>query len=253
MSEGARDGIAAASQGGVLTLRFDRPQKKNALTSAMYARLADLLGAPGPDIRAVAFLGAPGVFTAGNDIADFVAASGGAGGLDTSVLRFLKALAACDLPLVAGVDGPAIGVGTTMLFHCDHVLASPRALFRTPFVDLGLVPEAASSLLAPLLMGHARAFSLLVMGEPLDAEGARSAGLVNRVVPEEALEAETLAAAKAIAAKPREAIRLARRLLLGDRAAVLARIDEEAALFAERLSSPEAQAAFAAFMGKGRT
>jgi enoyl-CoA hydratase/carnithine racemase len=154
--------------------------------------------------------------------------------------------------VVAGVDGAAIGVGTTLLMHCDHVVASNRSVFMTPFVDLGLVPEAASSLLAPRLMGHVRAFELLVMGNQLTAEGALEAGLINRIVAPDMVEATAREAAAAIAAKPRQSLLTARRLIKGDPADILARIEAEAECFAERLTSAEAQAAFTAFMQKGK-
>jgi enoyl-CoA hydratase/carnithine racemase len=247
-------GVRIEREGALLLLRFDRPDKKNAVTGAMYGALAAALEeADGDDgIGVCVFLGAPGMFSAGNDIADFVAMAAQGRGLGEPILRFLRALAGSDRPLMAGVDGPAVGIGTTLLLHCDYVLATPRSLFRTPFAALGLVPEAASSLLAPRLIGHARAFELLVMGGDLDAETARICGLVNRVVEPEELEAELLGAARGLAAKPRDAVLASRRLLKGEPAEALARIDAEAELFAERLRSPEAQAAFAAFLEKGK-
>ena len=178
------EGIRVERDGALQILRFDRPQKKNAITGAMYDGFADALEEASRDeaIGVSVFLGSPGVFTAGNDIGDFIRMVSEGRGLGDSILRFLRAVATFDRPLLAGVDGLAVGVGTTLLMHCDYVLATPRALLRTPFVALGLVPEAASSLLAPRIMGHARAFELLVMGRDLDAEAARAAGLVNAVV-----------------------------------------------------------------------
>jgi enoyl-CoA hydratase/carnithine racemase len=172
------------------------------------------------------------------------------GGLGESVLRFLRALATADRPLLAGVDGVAVGVGTTLLMHCDHVLATPRTVLRTPFTALGLVPEAASSLLAPRLIGHQRAFELLVMGRDMDAATAANCGLVSRIVQPGEIEAEILRAAHELASKPREAMLASRRLLKGDPAEVLARIEAEAEIFAERVASREAQAAFATFLRK---
>jgi enoyl-CoA hydratase/carnithine racemase len=154
---------------------------------------------------------------------------------------------------LAGLDGVAVGIGATLLLHCDYILATPRTTLRTPFSALGLVPEAGSSLLAPRLMGHARAFELLVVGREFDAEGARSAGLVNEIVPPERLELTILSTARGLAARPREAVLASRRLLKGDPAEVLARIDAEAELFAERLRSEEARAAFAAFLDRGKS
>ncbi|MCC2113665.1 MAG: crotonase/enoyl-CoA hydratase family protein, partial [Hyphomicrobiales bacterium] len=229
----------------IQTIRLARPQKKNALTGAMYAALAEALetGEADEAIGARLIVGAPGAFCAGNDIKDFVAMAAGGGGLGEPILRFLYALARAKKPIVAAVDGLAIGVGTTMLLHCDYVLASPQSTFRTPFLDLGLVPEAGSSLLAPRLMGPARAFELLCLGAPFDAGQAAAAGIVNRIVDADALEETAHEVAREIAAKPREAMAVARRLVRGDPEEIVARIDKEAAAFGERLASPEAQAA----------
>jgi enoyl-CoA hydratase/carnithine racemase len=236
---------------GVLAIRMNRPDKKNALTSAMYGAMAEaLLGADSDAaIGAVLFLGLPGAFSAGNDLKDF-AAFAMKGNLGDEVLAFLRALAICEKPLVAAVDGVAVGVGTTMLLHCDHVLVSERAKLSTPFVNLALVPEAASSLLAPRIMGHARAFEMLVMGRPLSPEAAVAAGVANAVVESAGIEAAGFAAAAEIAAKPREAVRLSRKLIKGSPDEILTRIDEEALLFAQRLKSAEAQKAFTAFLNK---
>ena len=168
------------------------------------------------------------------------------------VFDFLEAIIMSEKPLLAGVDGLAIGVGTTMLMHCDYVLASDHSAFSTPFVDLGLVPEAGSSLIAPRIMGHQKAFELLAMGAKWSGEEARQAGLVNAVVPAEELEKAALGAALALAAKPPEALAISRKLIRGDRSDVLARMKEEAVLFGERLQSDEAKAAFMAFMAKGQ-
>jgi len=168
------------------------------------------------------------------------------------VIRFLHALARSERPLVAAVQGLAVGVGTTMLLHCDHVVASADVRFSTPFVNLGLVPEAASSLLAPRLMGHQRAFELLVMGRPLDAAAALTCGLVNAVVPPADVEVEAMKAAHHIAALPAEAVAASRRLMRGSPDEVVAHIDEEVRLFKQRLQSAEAQAAFKAFLDRKR-
>ena len=166
----------------VRTIRIARPEKKNALTSPMYVRLVEALDAANADagVRAICILGGEGMFTAGNDIQEFLGFAEG-GVLGREVLGFLKALVTNGKPLVAGVDGMAVGVGTTMLLHCDHVVASTRAVFSTPFVNLGLVPEAGSSLLAPRLMGHVRAFELLAMARPFTAERALAAGAAENV------------------------------------------------------------------------
>lgn len=236
---------------GVLAIRMNRPDKKNALTSAMYGAMAEaLLGADGDgSVGAVLFLGLPGAFSAGNDIKDF-AGFAASGNLGEQVLAFLRALAIAEKPLIAAVDGVAVGVGTTMLLHCDHVLLSTQAKLSTPFVSLALVPEAASSLIAPRLMGHARAFEMLVMGRPLSPDQAVAAGIASRVLPPDEIEAAGFAAAAEIAAKPREAVKLSRRLIKGSPDAILERIDEEARMFAQRLRSAEAQKAFMAFLNK---
>ena len=238
-------------EGAVLVLTLNRADKKNALTGDMYASLAAALAEANDDsgIAATLILGQPGIFCAGNDIKDFIGFAMG-GALGAPVINFLKALVANDKPLIAGVDGGAIGIGTTMILHCDYAIASDRAVFATPFVDLALVPEAGSSLIVPELMGHRLAFEMLVMGGRFDAKRAAENGLVNRVVSSDELEKAALDAAKAIAAKPREAVALSRRLMRGDTGRLLARIDEEARLFAERLKSAEARAAFEAFLSR---
>lgn len=246
--------IEVGVEGGVQTIRMNRPDKKNAITAAMYRDMAAAVNAAKADdsIRVSLFLGVPGAFSAGNDIADFmkIAMSGERDSMD--VFDFLEAIIMSEKPLVAGVDGLAIGVGTTMLMHCDYVLASDRALLSTPFVDLGLVPEAGSSLIAPRIMGHQKAFELLGTGARWSADQAASAGLVNEVVEGEGLEVRALEVARAIAAKPPEALAISRKLVRGDRSDVLARMKEEAVLFGERLASEEARAAFTAFMSKGQ-
>ncbi|MGG7516489.1 crotonase/enoyl-CoA hydratase family protein [Allorhizobium undicola] len=242
----------APGHAGVLVLRFNRPEKKNAITSAMYHRMTDALIAANDDedIRAIVFLGTEGCFSAGNDMADFIAyALSGAGG-EPAAFAFLKALAGCRKPLVSGVDGLAIGIGTTLNMHCDLTIASSRSLFKTPFVDLALVPEAGSSLLAPLAMGHQRAFALLALGEGFSAAEAKEAGLIWKVTEPQEVEEQALAAAARLAAKPPEALAIARRLLRGDQTALMARMEEELHHFLARLKSAEAMAAFQAFMGK---
>lgn len=232
----------------VRVIRFNRPDKKNAITRAMYAAMTDALQAASADstVRVLVFLGHPGCFSAGNDMSDFLAFAKG-GTMGTEVLDFLNTLASFDKPLVSGVDGIAIGIGTTIHMHCDLTLASGRSLFRTPFVDLALVPEAASSLIAPRLMGYQNAFALLAAGEPLTAEEARRDGLIWRVTSEETVESETLAIAAKLAAKPPGALKIARDLLRGSREDILARIAEEATHFEAQLRTAEARAAFEGF------
>jgi enoyl-CoA hydratase/carnithine racemase len=237
---------------GIQTIRMNRPEKKNALKFEMYNAMIEAFksGDASADVSVHVIFGTKGAFTAGNDIKDFASHDGGARDLERGAPGLIRLLPVIKKPVVAAVDGLAVGVGTTMLFHCDLVYASPAASFRTPFVDLGLVPEAASSLLAPQRMGAQRAFELLCLGEPFDAQRAHAAGLVNHVVPAEKLEAVALKAAARLAMKPPGALAAARALLRGDPAAALAQIERETEVFAERLSSAEAKEAFSAFLEK---
>lgn len=232
-------------------MRLTRTDKKNALDIEMYdaIRVALEEAASDAEVRVVLLAGADGMFTAGNDIADFL--NNPPTGEDSPVFRFLDALMGFEKPIVAAVDGIAVGVGTTMLLHCDLVVASERARFRLPFVNLGLVPEAASSYLLPRLAGVQRALELFLLGEFFDARAAREAGLVNAVVPPESVESEALEFAGAIANKPPEAVRLTKKLVRGPIAGeVRAASNREAEIFFERLRSPEAREAFGAFMKK---
>src|SRR6185437_3553072 len=248
------DLVIISDDGPVRTVRMNRPDKKNALTLDMYdAMAAAIESAPqSPALRCLLIAGTPTGFCAGNDIGDFLKMAAGEGALGAPIIRFLHALARCELPLIAAVQGNAVGVGTTMLMHCDHVLAATDARLSTPFVALGLLPEAGSSLIAPRLMGHARAFSLLVMGKPLSATDARAVGIVNAVVSAAELDAQSLATARDIAALPPESVATARRLMRGSVEEVVARIDEEVEAFRVRLASPEAKAALAAFLNRKR-
>lgn len=238
--------------GAAQILRFNRPLKKNALTTGMYSALADALEEGERDDRLAVhvFMGTGGVFTAGNDIAEFLASSSDDGASLMNVLRFISLLPHIEKPMIAGVDGLAVGVGATLLFHCDMVLATPEARFQTPFVDLGLVPEAGSSLLMPQRLGYARAFEMLVLGHVMTAERMREAGLVNAIVDAGELESSVQRLAMALAAKPPEALRLSRALMRGDTKALARRVEEEAEIFAKRLRSPEAREAFQAFLEK---
>lgn len=245
--------IIVRDEGPVRLLRMNRPEKKNALNASMYDALASALESANThaNIRCVLIAGVPGAFCAGNDLADFQqAAQSGSEGLGPSVVGFLHALARTEKPLVAAVQGVAVGIGTTMLLHCDFAVAGADARFSTPFVHLGLVPEAASSLIAPRLMGNRRAFSLLAMGRPIDAHEAKACGLVNMVVPASEAEAEAMKAAREIAALPPEAMAASRRLLRGSPHEIVARIDEEAEIYRQRLREPEARAAFEAFFAR---
>ena len=240
----------------MLIATLNRPEKKNALTGAMYRALREALmtASADKDIGAVLVTGAGGAFCAGNDIGDFLAenqrqsegARTGPGG------EFIRTLARFDKPLVAAVEGPAVGVGTTMCLHCDLVYAAPSARFAMPFVNLGLVPEAGSSLLAPRRFGVAVASELLLLGETIDAARAREIGLVNEVVAPSDLKAHALAKAKALAAKPRAALLATRKLMRGDAEALYAHMEKELVAFAEALKSPEARARFDAFAGRAQ-
>ncbi|MCK5745569.1 MAG: enoyl-CoA hydratase/isomerase family protein, partial [Oricola sp.] len=245
------DHISASQDGAVLRLAFNRPDKKNAITAAMYGALADALGAADADdgVRAVLFEGRGDVYTSGNDIADFMSgAATSPDGSKPAVFRFLEAIATAEKPLVAAVQGPAVGVGVTMLLHCDLVYASEAATFHTPFVDLALVPEAASSLLLPEIAGHHRAAEMLLLGKKIGAARAREFGFVNEVVAPGALEETAMTAARALAGKAPAAMRLTKKLMKGDRAPVLARMKEEGGHFAAQLQSAEFREAGMAFM-----
>ncbi len=249
---GSIEGLGITRAGAAQIIRFERPEKKNALKSEMYTAIREALiaGDADPEVVAHMFIGSGGVFTAGNDINEFAKRAEGDTGLSSHVQAFIRHLPLVQKPMVAAVDGLAVGIGTTLLLHCDLVYATPSASLRTPFIDLALVPEAGSSLLAPLRLGHARAFELLVLGEPMTAVKAEAAGLVNAVVAPDVLEATALAAIARLAAKPPAALALSRRMLRGDPSAVAQRIDDEIRIFTERLSSPEAREAFLAFFEK---
>jgi enoyl-CoA hydratase/carnithine racemase len=244
--------ILVTDDGPVRTVRINRPEKKNALTFAMYEALAAAVTEAQKlaALRCLLLAGSPNDFCAGNDIGNFMQAANEDGGLRTPVLNFLHAMARCELPVVAAVQGNAVGIGTTVLLHCDHVVASSKARFATPFVSLGIVPEFGSTLIGPRVMGHARAFSLLVMGRPMNAEQAQAAGLINTIAPADTVEAEAAKAARDIAALPRDSVLTARRLMRGSPDEIVARIDEESAIIRARLKSPEARAAFEAFMAR---
>jgi enoyl-CoA hydratase/carnithine racemase len=236
----------------VITLR--RPEKKNAITQDMYRDMSEAIDSAqdNPAIRCILLSGGPGVFTAGNDLEDFL--KEGTSNTDapraSNAAKFLYSLAHNAKPIVAAVDGIAIGIGTTMLFHCDHVLASTSATFSTPFIHLGLVPEGASSLLAPRTMGHQRAFAMLVMGRTLSAEEARLAGFVNAVLAPGHVETEARKVAREICALPAEAVAISRKLMKLPPEDLTRRIDQEGHLFGERMRSTEAVAAFKAFFSR---
>lgn len=240
---------------GVMVIRLNRPDKKNALTSAMYGQMTEALKNAEQDdaVRTIAFLGTEGCFSAGNDMADFLTFAMSGAKEEPAAFGLLKALAVSSKPMVSGVDGLAIGIGTTLHMHCDLTIASDRSLFKTPFVDLALVPEAGSSLLAPLVMGHQRAFALLALGEGFSASQACEAGLIWKVVSPEQVDAETLTLAASLASKPVQALKIARQLVRGDRDLLLKRMHEELDHFVAQLKSAEARAAFEAFMSRKNT
>jgi enoyl-CoA hydratase/carnithine racemase len=245
------DSIVVTDDGAVRVIRMNRPEKKNALTQPMYAAMTRAMreAEANEAIRCLVLAGGRGAFCAGADIGEFLE-SAQSGGLRPHTLDFLKVLASNQKPLVAAVGGLAVGIGTTLLFHCDHVVAAADATFTTPFLKLALIPEAASSLLAPMRMGYARAFEMLVMGHPLSAEQAREAGIVNKVVEAAAVDAVALQAAREIAALPADAVAVSRRLLRGHLDAVVRQIDTEVMHFKDRLQSDEARAAFSAFLAR---
>ena len=243
--------ILTHAEAGVMTVTFNRLERKNSITSAMYAALADALEAAqaDPAIRVLLLQGHETVFSAGNDIGDFL--NQPPAGQDSPVFRFLRGIAQFPKPLVAAVCGPAVGVGTTMLFHCDLVFAGDNAAFSLPFVNLGLCPEAASRLLVPQMFGYHRAAEALLLGEPFMAEAALEAGLVNRVLPPTEANGYAQAQARKLASKPLASLVETKRLMKkGQQAAVIERMQEEGASFARMLGEPAAREAFTAFMAK---
>jgi enoyl-CoA hydratase/carnithine racemase len=246
--------IRAATLNGVATIEIARPEKKNALTAAMYQAMADALVAAkaDPAVRAVLITGQPGIFTSGNDIEDFMSRPpGGSDNLDAPVFQFMRALVDCDKPVIAAVTGAAIGIGTTMLLHCDFAYVSDEARLAMPFVGLGLLPEFASSLLLPQLMGQTRAAEKLLLGDPFTGADAVECGLANAVLPAGEVVSHARRVAERFNALPPGAVREAKRLLRAPHTeAILNTIRTEAEMFAARLRSPEAMEAFQAFFQK---
>lgn len=249
------DHILTQVEDGVMTLTFNRPDKKNAITDAMYKALADGLdrAESDPAIRCVLFTSSSEAFTAGNDLMDFAAqnASGETSreSGERNVTRFLKGLARAEKPLVAAVRGLGVGVGTTMLLHCDLVFVAPEARLTTPFVGLALVPEAASSWLLPQRIGHARAYAMFALGEALGGEEAERIGVAYRCLPAGEVEAAAKAAAVALTKRPIGALKVTKRLMR-DAAKIADLMDLEGRYFGERLQTAEAAEAFAAFFEK---
>ncbi|MEO7055833.1 MAG: enoyl-CoA hydratase [Caldimonas sp.] len=235
---------------GVATIEIARPEKKNALTKAMYTAMADALDAAMNDaaVRAVLITGQPGIFTSGNDIDDFTQRPSGT---ESPAIVFMKALLGCDKPVIAAVTGAAIGIGTTMLLHCDFVFVSDEARLAMPFVSLGLVPEFASSLIVPQLLGNVRAAEKLLLGDPFTGADAVEAGIANAVLPADEVVRHARRIAERFNTLPPGAVRETKRLLRRHRsAAVLETIGVESGVFAARLQSPEAKEAFSAFFQK---
>jgi len=246
------DQIQTELAGGVLTVTLARPEKKNAITQAMYAVLAEATERARTDdeVRVLMFQGQGDSFSAGNDIADFIAlGSRGQQPLDMAVFRFLKALADLDKPAVAAVRGRAVGIGLTLLLHCDMVVVAEDALLSVPFINLALAPEAASSMLLPALLGHQRAFELFALGEPIDGRTAHAWGLANRAVPADRVEAVAADLAGKLAARAPNSIRKTKRLMR-DAERLWALMQREGEAFGSQMSSPEAMEAFMAFSQK---
>jgi enoyl-CoA hydratase/carnithine racemase len=235
----------------ILTLTFARPDKKNALTNAMYGALADAILAAETDkaTRVIVLRGEGDMFTAGNDVGEFAAMAAGAFKGERHVSRFLEAITRSTQPMVAAVQGRAVGIGTTMLLHCDFVLLAENAQLSTPFVSLALVPEAASTMLMPLRIGYARAYEMFALGETMDAGTALRLGIANRMVPVEKLHAEAAAIAAKLAKQPAGSLAATKRLMRNAEA-LAAQIGAESKCFAERLQTAEAREAFTAFAEK---
>jgi enoyl-CoA hydratase/carnithine racemase len=237
-------------EGGQLAITLGRPRQRNALTVAMYAALADAIESAAGDksVRVITIEGEGEDFTAGNDLYDFLADMPAPGTTDIPVWRFLRAMAKNQVPIVAAVHGNAVGIGTTMLFHCDLVVAEEGTRFVMPFVDLGLVPEAASSLIMPRLAGRRRAARHILLGEPFGAREAAEFGLVSHVVGKGELDGALAGIVTALLAKPTEALRQTQALLRReDTAEILERMELENGHFAERLASDEVKQAIASF------
>jgi enoyl-CoA hydratase/carnithine racemase len=243
--------VLVHTEAGITTITLNRVDKKNSFTQAMYGACADALAQAAADdaVRVVVIQGDPTIFSAGNDIGDFL--NRPASNEDAPVFRFLRGMTTFPKPLIAAVCGPAVGIGTTLLFHCDLVYAGDNAAFSMPFVNLGLCPEAGSSLLVPAMLGYHRAAEALLMGEPFMAEAALEVGLVNRVVPPMEVNGYAQAQARKLAAKPISSLIETKRLMKqATIPLVLERIKEEALSFGRMLAEPSAKEAFAAFMEK---
>lgn len=243
--------IVSHLEGGILTLRINRPEKKNALTNAMYTSLAVAIEAAKTDaqVRVLVFAGCPEIFCSGNDLKDFLSATGSLHELPVG--RFIRALGSFEKPVVAAVNGAAVGIGTTLLLHCDLVYVGQAARFQLPFTNLGLCPEFASSYLLPRFLGHVRAAELLLLGDMINADKALALGLVNEVLPPEDVEARAYSQAKRLAAQAPEALRISKRLMRQSyEQGMQQAIDIEVEHFDKLLKGPEMKEAIAAFMEK---
>lgn len=242
--------VRAETKDRVARIELARPEKKNAITTEMYVQMAEALAAADADreVRAVLIRGSRDCFTAGNDLSDFLQRPPGA---KSPSWKFFETLPALQKPVVAAVAGPAVGIGTTLLLHCDFVYATPGARFQLPFVPLGIVPEFGSTYLLPLLAGYQRAAELLLLGQPFTAEKARDIGIVTDIVSDEQLMERAEKAALSLAALPPESMRLTKRLMKSAHAeAVRRQVAEEGRIFIERLASPEAKEAMRAILEK---
>ena len=247
--------LIVADEAATRIIRMRRPEKRNAITREMFRAMSDAIDTAqnNPDIRCIIITGGSGVFTSGNDIEDLLTESRSkADPRASNLVKFLYSLVHNVKPVIAAVDGVAMGIGTTMLFHCDYVLASTTATFSTPFSSFGLVPQAASSLLMPRTMGYQRAFAMLVMGRTMSADDARVAGFVNTVVAPGHTEVEARKVARDICALPADAVAISRRLLKLPPEDITRRIDQESHLYGERMQSDEAIAAFNTFVGRNQ-
>lgn len=245
--------ILSTKADGILTLEFNRPERKNAITSAMYQAMADAINAAeqDPAVRAILIQGKPEIFTAGNDLDDFLHSSRDTALEQRPVYRFMVALSGASKPVVAAVAGAAVGIGTTLLMHCDLVYAADNAKFSMPFVQLGLCPEFASSLLLAQVAGYPRAAEKLMLGEAFLAQEALEMGLVSKVLPVAELHAFARAQAAKLVALPASSIRVTKQLMKSSRnAAVTAKMAEENVFFGQMLAAPEAREAFTAFFEK---
>lgn len=246
------DDITISIDGRIQRIVFSRPAKKNALTAAMYGAATEAIQAADSESRigVTVLTGEGDFFTAGNDLGEFLSGLGRAGDAAPPPIAFLLALVNAEKPVLASVNGPAVGIGLTMLLHCDYVLAAENAFLHAPFIDLGLTPEGGSSLLLPKLLGRRLAGEILLLGERIPAPRAAALGLVNRAIPHADLEAQTGEIAARFAAKAPDALRRAKALMLGDRPEIIACIDRERRIFAERLQSAEFKEAATAFLEK---